>query len=82
MLSLARKFNFTASSQRRGRGVLIDLTLSPRFIADEVVQIDVLHWMSRTALELIAQSGFGYSFDDLGPETVEHPYSTSAKSYL
>ncbi|PPQ74552.1 hypothetical protein CVT24_004346 [Panaeolus cyanescens] len=28
-------------------------------------EIDMLSWMGRTALELIGQSGFGHSFDDL-----------------
>lgn len=27
--------------------------------------IDVLNWMSRTALELVGQGGLGYSFDPL-----------------
>jgi hypothetical protein len=27
--------------------------------------VDILHWMTRTALELIGQGGLGYSFDSL-----------------
>ncbi|KAF7363147.1 Cytochrome p450 [Mycena venus] len=40
-------------------------------------QIDVLHWMSRCALELIGQGGLGYSFDNLMDSSGEagHPYS-------
>ncbi|TBU21584.1 cytochrome P450 [Dichomitus squalens] len=32
---------------------------------DEPVEVDMLTWMSRTALELIGQAGLGYSFDPL-----------------
>ncbi|KAI0754112.1 cytochrome P450 [Daedaleopsis nitida] len=32
---------------------------------DEPVELDMLSWMSRTALELIGQAGLGYSFDPL-----------------
>jgi len=34
-------------------------------VKDGSKEIDVLRWMSRTALELIGQSGMGYSFDSL-----------------
>ncbi|THU78506.1 cytochrome P450 [Dendrothele bispora CBS 962.96] len=39
----------------------------------ETQEIDMLSWMSRTALELIGQAGLGYSFDNLANETVTHP---------
>ncbi|KAJ3541618.1 hypothetical protein NMY22_g3820 [Coprinellus aureogranulatus] len=42
--------------------------------------IDVLEWMTRTALELIGQSGFGYSFDDLEPDGQQHPFALSLKN--
>ncbi|KAF6751297.1 cytochrome P450 [Ephemerocybe angulata] len=45
-------------------------------------KIDILSWMTRTALELIGQSGFGYSFDSLDHDAPEHPYSASIKNYL
>ncbi|KAF6751311.1 cytochrome P450 [Ephemerocybe angulata] len=45
-------------------------------------KIDILSWMTRTALELIGQSGFGYSFDNLEHDAPEHPYSASIKNYL
>ena len=35
--------------------------------------------MTRTALELIGQSGLGHSFDPLTEDGVPHPYSTMAK---
>ncbi|KDR76361.1 hypothetical protein GALMADRAFT_68089 [Galerina marginata CBS 339.88] len=45
-------------------------------------EIDLLFWMTRTALELIGQSGLGYSFDPLTEDEVPHPYSTSAKQLV
>ncbi|KAJ2926652.1 hypothetical protein H1R20_g10424, partial [Candolleomyces eurysporus] len=44
-------------------------------------EIEMLSWMSRTALELIGQSGFGYSFDSLEEGASEHPLATSMKNY-
>ncbi|KZP09574.1 cytochrome P450 [Athelia psychrophila] len=38
-------------------------------------EIDMLHWIKRTALELIGQSGLGYSFDDLGENSRPSEYS-------
>jgi hypothetical protein len=35
--------------------------------------------MTRTALELVGQSGFGYSFDALEEGTKEHPFAASLK---
>ncbi|KAG6907125.1 hypothetical protein DXG01_010429 [Tephrocybe rancida] len=43
--------------------------------------IDILHWMSRTALELIGQSGLGYSFDPLVEGAKPHPFSEAVKGY-
>jgi len=42
-------------------------------------QVDLLKWMTRTALELIGQSGLRYSFDPLTETGVQHPYSISVK---
>ncbi|KAF7365708.1 Docosahexaenoic acid omega-hydroxylase CYP4F3 [Mycena venus] len=41
------------------------------------VEVDILHWMNRCALELIGQGGLGYSFDNLAdnPHEPTHPYS-------
>jgi hypothetical protein len=39
----------------------------------------MLEWLTRTALELIGQSGLGYSFDNL-KEGGEHPYSRAVKN--
>ncbi|KZP05461.1 cytochrome P450 [Athelia psychrophila] len=38
-------------------------------------EIDMLHWTGRAALELIGQSGLGYSFDDLGGDSRLSAYS-------
>ncbi|TFK40022.1 cytochrome P450 [Crucibulum laeve] len=45
-------------------------------------EIDITHWMVRTALELIGQSGFGYSFDRLTEDDTPHPYSTAVKQLV
>ncbi|KAG6893218.1 hypothetical protein C0992_010845 [Termitomyces sp. T32_za158] len=44
-------------------------------------EIDVLHWMSRAALEMIGQSGLGYSFDPLVEGAKPHPFSEAAKAF-
>ena len=46
------------------------------------LEIDLLHWMGRTATELIGRSGLGYSFDSLAQGAPEHPYATSVKEYM
>ncbi|KAE9401520.1 cytochrome P450 [Gymnopus androsaceus JB14] len=46
---------------------------------DVVDQIDLLGWMARTALELIGQSGFGYSFDNMVEDVPKHKYSIVMK---
>ena len=38
-----------------------------------------MQWTTRLALELIGQSGLGYSFDDLEEDTVLHPYVLAVK---
>lgn len=45
-------------------------------------EIDILHWTTRTALELIGQSGMGYSFDTLEDDNDYHPYSRSVKRFM
>ncbi|KAF9036182.1 cytochrome P450 [Panaeolus papilionaceus] len=46
------------------------------------VEVDVLSWMTRLALELIAQSGLGYSFDTLEEDSIPHPYSRASKDLV
>jgi hypothetical protein len=41
-----------------------------------------MHWLTRTALELIAQSGLGYSTDSLADDSDTHPYSTALKQLM
>lgn len=42
-------------------------------------EIDIIAWTTRLALELIGQSGLGYSFDDLTEDSKPHPYAVAAK---
>ncbi|KAJ7234370.1 cytochrome P450 [Mycena haematopus] len=48
-------------------------------VANGPEEVDILHWLSRCALELIGQGGLGYSFDNLGDNSGNdqpvHPYS-------
>ncbi|TEB40171.1 cytochrome P450 [Coprinellus micaceus] len=44
-------------------------------------EIDVVAWMGRTALELIGQSGLGYSFDPLTEGTEENHYTRETKRF-
>ena len=44
--------------------------------------VDVLNWLGRTALELIAQAGIGHSFDPLVEQTSTHPFAAAVKSYM
>ncbi|KAF8640256.1 hypothetical protein AX16_010151 [Volvariella volvacea WC 439] len=45
-------------------------------------EIEVVHWMTRTALELIGQSGLGYSFDTLVDGAAPHIYAVSVKELV
>ncbi|KAF6751312.1 cytochrome P450 [Ephemerocybe angulata] len=51
-------------------------------VAEGEAEIDMLEWMTRTALELIGQSGFGYSFDSLEPGSHRHPFAISLKNLV
>ncbi|KIM41635.1 hypothetical protein M413DRAFT_72029 [Hebeloma cylindrosporum] len=53
-----------------------------RKVDDGPQEIEVLSWMTRTALELIGQSGFGYSFDPLTEDANKHIFSKSAKQLV
>nr|BED42974.1 cytochrome P450 monooxygenase [Trametes versicolor] len=46
----------------------------------EPVELDMLNWMGRTALELIGQSGLGYSFDPLVAESSDE-FLTTIKAF-
>lgn len=56
-------------------GVKIQLQTSP------AAEFDILAWMSRTALELIGQGGFGHSFDPLVRDEPD-PYAEAVKSFM
>ncbi|KAF8202147.1 cytochrome P450 [Pholiota molesta] len=45
-------------------------------------EIDIISWMTRTALELISQTGLGFSFDPLTEDEVPHPYTQAAKHLM
>lgn len=38
--------------------------------------------MTRTALELVCQSGLGHSFDTLEEDAAPHPYSSAVKTLV
>ncbi|KAG6873943.1 hypothetical protein C0995_008982 [Termitomyces sp. Mi166 len=44
-------------------------------------EIDILHWTSRAALEIIGQSALGYSFDSLVEGAEPHPFGAAAKEF-
>ncbi|KAK7466274.1 hypothetical protein VKT23_005002 [Stygiomarasmius scandens] len=48
----------------------------------ESTEIELLSWMSRTALELIGQAGLGYSFDTLEDDAGAHPYTGILKQLV
>ncbi|KAI0355907.1 cytochrome P450 [Trametes cingulata] len=45
-------------------------------------EVDMLNWMGRTALELIGQAGFGYSFDPLKEDVTPDVYAEAIKAYV
>lgn len=48
-------------------------------VSDGRKEVELFEWLNRTALELIGQSGFGYSFDSLTQDQKEHQFVTSVK---
>ncbi|KAK7045350.1 hypothetical protein VNI00_007599 [Paramarasmius palmivorus] len=51
-----------------------------RKVQDGPKEVDVSSWMGRTALELIGQSGLGYSFDDLEDQIRHDPFAHAIKA--
>ena len=49
---------------------------------DGPAEVNMLHWMGRTALELVGRAGLGYSFDTLMPNDPAHPYAVSIKELV
>ena len=59
--------------------------LSPGPSGNDSIEVDVLSWLSRAALEMIAQGGMGYTFNTLksalakeDESAKEHPYPKAA----
>ncbi|KAG2003363.1 cytochrome P450 [Coprinopsis cinerea AmutBmut pab1-1] len=53
-----------------------------RKVANGPVEIEMHHWITRTALELIGQSGLGWTFDTLTEdEHTTHPFHVALKSF-
>lgn len=42
----------------------------------------MMTWITRTALELIGQTGIGYSFDSLEEDVPSHRYVKAAVAYM
>ncbi|KAH6919089.1 cytochrome P450 [Coprinopsis sp. MPI-PUGE-AT-0042] len=42
-------------------------------------EVEVFDWITRGALEIIGQGGFGYSFDTLSEHDKPHPFASSVK---
>ncbi|KAH6919090.1 cytochrome P450 [Coprinopsis sp. MPI-PUGE-AT-0042] len=51
-------------------------------VGQEKKEVEVFDWMTRGALEIIGQGGFGYSFDNLSEHDKPHPFATSVKILL
>jgi hypothetical protein len=51
-------------------------------LKDGPQEVNILDWITRTALELIGQSGMDYSFDNLVDEENSHPYAESLKQFV
>ena len=47
-------------------------------VGNEATEVNMLNWMTRTALELIGQGGLGYSFDPL-TEDARNPFGDVLK---
>lgn len=50
-------------------------------LANGPQEIDVKEWMTRVALEIVGQSGLGYSFETLD-ETKSNQYAAAVKMLL
>ncbi|CAA7265718.1 unnamed protein product [Cyclocybe aegerita] len=46
------------------------------------IEVELVSWMTRTALELVGQSGFSVSFDPLTEDGIPHPYTVAAKQVV
>lgn len=51
-------------------------------VDDEAMDLDMLDWMGRAALEIFGQAGLGHSFDPLTTDDASDAYTLAAKNYL
>ncbi|KAF5316331.1 hypothetical protein D9619_006493 [Psilocybe cf. subviscida] len=51
-------------------------------VTDGPREVEMMSWMSRTALELISQTGLGFSFDSLTEDEATHPYAKAVRGYI
>ncbi|CAA7266052.1 unnamed protein product [Cyclocybe aegerita] len=45
-------------------------------------EVDILGWNTRLAMELIGQSGLGYTFDTLEEGAIPHPFANASKQLI
>ncbi|KAF5339400.1 hypothetical protein D9611_009907 [Ephemerocybe angulata] len=77
VFSIAHMRDMTPTFYSIGRKLRDSLTK----LNESEKEIDMLPWLTRCALELIGQSGFGYSFDTLEIGAPEHRFGHSMKNY-
>ncbi|KAI0059722.1 cytochrome P450 [Artomyces pyxidatus] len=51
-------------------------------VARSPQEVDILDWLGRLALELVAQGGLGYTFNSLDPEAKENEYGKAIKEFI
>lgn len=51
-------------------------------VTSEPKEIELMQWLSRTALELIGQAGLGYSFENFETDAPTSEYSSAVKDLL
>ncbi|KAF5316337.1 hypothetical protein D9619_006495 [Psilocybe cf. subviscida] len=71
---------FSTAHMRNMVPVFYDISHKLRYaiakkVADGPREVDVVPWMTRTTLELIGQTGLGFSFDSLAEDEATHPYA-------
>jgi cytochrome P450 len=51
-------------------------------VMDQPQELDMLSWISRTALELIGVAGLGYSFESFDEKTSPSAYTRAVKEFM
>jgi len=59
----------------------IDAVFEPK-VKDGAAEIDIYHWMTRASLEMVGQSGLGFSFDPLVEGQPEHTFSLAVRELI